>query len=78
MRPFNDACVATGMNIGSVTGPWGSVKREALALVVYRCLELIYGIEERPLTEHLATISKVKAGVLVQAMTLRDTKPSDY
>ena len=68
MRPFNDACVATGINIGSGTAPWGSVRREALALVVYKSSAMIKASQRYLLTEHLATMSKVKAGVLVYAM----------
>ena len=34
VRPFRDAWVATGMKIGSWTGPWGRVRREARAFVV--------------------------------------------
>lgn len=33
--PFSEAWVATGMNMGRLTGPWGSVRMDARARVVY-------------------------------------------
>lgn len=36
VRPLREACVATGMKIGSWTGPWGRVRRNARARVVWR------------------------------------------
>lgn len=45
VSPLSDACVATGMNMGSSTGPWGRIRVEALALLV----------------EQRALMSKVKA-----------------
>ena len=45
VRPFKLACVATGMNIGRFTGPWGRVKIDARAFVV----------------EHLASRSNLSA-----------------
>ena len=35
VRPLSEAWVATGMNMGSITGPWGRVRTEARALVVF-------------------------------------------
>ena len=35
VSPLSEAWVATGMNIGSGTGPWGSVRIEARAFVVF-------------------------------------------
>lgn len=34
VRPLSDAWVATGMNMGRLTVPWGKVKMEARARVV--------------------------------------------
>jgi hypothetical protein len=46
VRPLRDACVATGMNIGSWTGPCGSVSIEARALVVCK-FGLVEGFLDR-------------------------------
>lgn len=35
VKPLRDACVATGMKIGSGTSPWGNFRVLARALVVY-------------------------------------------
>lgn len=70
MIPLTEACVATGIKIGRETGPWGRLRTEARAFVVYkpdRCIistdtaERKRPIEELTLTEHLATTSKESA-----------------
>lgn len=35
VMPLSEACVATGMKMGRLTGPWGRVRTEARARVVY-------------------------------------------
>lgn len=62
VKPFSDACVATGMNIGRLTGPWGSVMIEARARVVLvGFCQLGRATSSGRLTEHLATSSKLSA-----------------
>ena len=78
MSPLREACVATGMKIGSGTGPCGNFKSEARAFVVYRMIRTCFftyshvimyigngdAFKRQP-TEHLAMISSVKAALLV-------------
>jgi hypothetical protein len=60
---LRDACVATGMNMGRGTRPWGRVRVAARALVVYES-QLVGGLRSgvaQLCTEQRAERSNVRA-----------------